>query len=79
MSQVEQPSGMVVFASCTTDSPDGDFGFRSRKVADPPDRDYFQIRERAERAAATQATCVAARSVHQELALQYAPKLRGQT
>ena len=38
--------------------------------------DYFSRRERAERAAAKQAKCDAARRVHQELAVAYAGLVR---
>jgi hypothetical protein len=38
--------------------------------------DYFTHRERAERAAAKQATCDAARRVHQQLAVAYAGLVR---
>jgi hypothetical protein len=36
--------------------------------------DYFELRERAERAAAKRATCDAARRAHQELAQLYSRK-----
>ena len=39
--------------------------------------DYFSHRERAERAAAKQATCDAARRVHEQLAVAYAGLVRG--
>jgi hypothetical protein len=39
--------------------------------------DYLRRRERAERAAAKQAASDAARRVHQELAENYAERLRG--
>jgi len=37
-------------------------------------RDYFERREREERAAAKNASCLQARRIHQELALVYAER-----
>jgi len=39
-------------------------------------RAYFELRERAERAAAKSAACLEARRIHQELAQSYAEAVR---
>ena len=47
--------------------------------ADPLDPDYMRSRERAERAAAKSASCIAGRRVHQQLAEAYAAMLHDST
>ena len=67
MTQVEPSATMIVFSSTPGDSADG------RKEQDEETtRDYFRHRESAERAAAKKATSSCARSIHQELAQNYA-------
>jgi hypothetical protein len=75
MTQFEQPTGILVFTSSASGDGDGD---RHSKItpSDAAERDYFQAREQAERAAAERASSAAARSRHQELALGYSAKLR---
>ena len=45
-------------------------------MLNPENQEYFRRRERAERAAAKNATTETARRIHQELALGYAAMLR---
>ena len=47
-----------------------------KPTAEPAAGDYWRSRERAERAAAKKAQSSAARAVHQELAQQYAERIR---
>jgi hypothetical protein len=47
------------------------------RTFDATSADYWRARERAERAAAKQARSPLARAVHQELAQEYAARVRG--
>jgi hypothetical protein len=55
----------------------GNHGRNSQGSFDAASTDYWRARERAERAAAKQARSPLARAVHQELAQEYAARVRG--
>jgi hypothetical protein len=78
MAMVDGPSPFVVFRDSlsppaedtASDEPEG---VQVGRVTS----EYFRMRERAERAAAKDAKCVAARRVHQKLAQFYAALVAG--
>lgn len=70
MTMIEGPTGFLIFRE-----PWGVARNTDREPAASASEgsaDYYRAREAAERAAAKRATCVKARSVHQELAQYYA-------
>ena len=73
MAQVELSQSVVVFTASAGEEEDPG----PPAARDQPQLDYFRNRERAERAAAKNASCSVARSVHQTLAQQYAALSQG--
>ena len=68
MTQVEPSGTMIVFSATPGELTEGE----RRQSDNIAPQDYFRNRERAERSAAKKATSNAARSIHQQLAQEYA-------
>ncbi|MFP5329234.1 MAG: hypothetical protein ACLGHC_03730 [Alphaproteobacteria bacterium] len=71
MPQVDDPGPITVFRSSSPETGNDVTGFTSGLS-----REYLELRERAERAAAKRASSIAARRAHQQLALLYSDLVR---
>jgi hypothetical protein len=69
---------LIVFraAYCARNGPEID-GWSCGSAVNGPSLDYWRARERSERAAAKRARTAMARAIHQELAQEYAARIRG--